>query len=407
MGVGCSPTPVTRTPDSGKLDECSWLEDPAASGVADLVIDDGFAVSVTLGSDSEPVPFVVDTGSSGCAVSDWLARDLGLPVRDGFETVLNGEVLEGVPSVHVPLLTVAGLTFREVPAMILDVEKVAEHAPQLSCKFRRVGGVIGNDLLSQGRWQIDPQRGRLSAWGPRAARPDPSGTAIVINREQGLWLVDAKIGHCCSTRVALDLGSDGQLTEFPEGMTVLRQAYPNAPTAQWTGAHSSMVRGNVSGETTVARIPGLQLGELRISGVIVSSTTGDPQHDYPLLGTGVLEHFVLTLDWSRSTIWLAPTSPIPTSRESVGFGLLFDPHHAGLVVVAIARRSPAEEQGIGVGDQIVEIDGTKTAGLSMSQYCDWREKQPRGREERHTLEAIVSRNGHSRRLVLESRDLLQ
>jgi len=171
---GCSsvPTPPKVNPAAPGR---SRLEDPAASGVADMTGPAHPTVLVVLKDHPAPVPFVIDTGAPVSAVSDWLARELGLARHDDLEVVIGGYVSEGLASVNLPSITVAGLTFHDVPAMILDVEKLGERVPSLACMFHRFGGIIGNDLLSQGRWQIDFERGRLANWGPEASVPDPDG----------------------------------------------------------------------------------------------------------------------------------------------------------------------------------------------------------------------------------------
>jgi S1-C subfamily serine protease len=84
--------------------------------------------------------------------------------------------------------------------------------------------------------------------------------------------------------------------------------------------------------------------------------------DTRLVGSQVLERFVLTFDAGNRRVRMAPESDEPVLFEPVrGPGFALHPRQAVAEVIEVFPGSPAETAGIRAGDLLRTIDGTHVA----------------------------------------------
>jgi C-terminal processing protease CtpA/Prc len=83
------------------------------------------------------------------------------------------------------------------------------------------------------------------------------------------------------------------------------------------------------------------------------------------IGGAVLRRFVVTFDYARNAVWLAPNARLAAPFDVDRSGLRIHANDGGFDVVAVMAGSPADEAGLRVGDRIVAVDGTSTAAIAL------------------------------------------
>lgn len=141
-----------------------------------------------------PFSFVIDTGSVSTAVSDTLARQLALPLRESL--MVHGIAAATVtPGVGVGRLTLQGMTARNL------------HSPVLPRDQLGADGLIGLDILGRFKLGFDTER-RTASLERETMRIISGGTERVGTRlnRQGLRTTRGRLGQLIIT----DLRISGQ-----------------------------------------------------------------------------------------------------------------------------------------------------------------------------------------------------
>jgi predicted metalloprotease with PDZ domain len=88
-----------------------------------------------------------------------------------------------------------------------------------------------------------------------------------------------------------------------------------------------------------------------------------------ILGNEILMRFNMFVDLQQKRIFLEPNQLYHEAFEvnCSGLELVMDDTFENLIVDYIYTDSPAEESGIKVGDEIIQIDGVSTADLQLPQ----------------------------------------
>jgi predicted aspartyl protease len=139
----------------------------------------------------------------------------------------------------------------------------------------------------------------VSASAPSAARPGPAGQASIRYTPGERIMVDARINGSHSVRLLLDTGADRTLIA------------PRALVASGVSLARDGVKGSITGVTGTAQVQGvridsLEVGEARVSPLLVISyDMGQAGYD-GLLGRDFLEQFNVTMDAARGLVTLAP-----------------------------------------------------------------------------------------------------
>jgi len=98
--------------------------------------------------------------------------------------------------------------------------------------------------------------------------------------------------------------------------------------------------------------------ELQFGAVTLLHPLVELTNNTQLMGTAILQHFVLTFDQSNHLMRIHHEGANPIHPPPLlGTGLVFNPKHGGLQVVRVLDGSPAEVAGIRKGDTVTAVDG--------------------------------------------------
>ncbi len=307
--------------------------------------------------------FILDSGAP-MTIAPKLVQQLGIkPAASVALAGPEGGQLE-VPVVSLPEVAIAGLAFRNVGAVVDWVE------PPDTLACLSTSGLLGASLLQAAIWQIDFETQQITVTDSLSTlRGLQDAIKLPFKRSDAAGSPRILVGVSDADNVSLliDLGFNGSIA-IP--MALLESAgdriADTAPTE--VGQASSTVFGNKPSEVRIARLRELRIGDLRLKDFPV--VTGTAVSDFHV-GIEFLRHFRVTLDWLNNDLYLERRDPQSALyADFATYGFLPRLKDGQLVVSALWRASSAENAGLKLGDQLVEIDGQDTTAPDFEAVCN-------------------------------------
>ncbi len=384
-------------------DKFRFIRPGQTSATVPFDTDDG-EIGLDLRLNGQPSRVFLDSGASGIALSQQTATRLGLK-SSGF---LEARGYGGSTDLHPVLVSRV-----EVPGAVqlTDVTAIAIDLPDtLNSYFTRpISGFVGYDLLSHFVVRLDFARKKLTFLRPDAFHPTASdGVALPLELDNDVPSVVAQFDALPPQRFLIDTGDEAALRLYSPFVAQygLDKKYP----------HGLLTTGGGIGGVSRSRVT--RTGSLRVAGVtlrgVPTDFSLDPKGGASLinagsLGVSLLSRFVVTFDYPHSRVFFAPTSATraPFVTKTTGLTLMEtkDPQGHGHVILAeVQARDPVVRAALNTFDEVLEIDGHKTAGLGLTAARKL--LLPSAGKQSHTL-LVQSTIGKPRTVIVPLFDPLQ
>lgn len=306
--------------------------------------------------------FIFDTGSPTILTKEF-AQTLDLTIL-GQNTGLDANGNQVTMDIAVvDSLALGDLTFRKVPVLVFDHQQL-ELGP---CLFD--GGVIGSEILPGSRWQIDAQDRAITISAPEAPRAPIEGALIAPMHDFGYPhtpIVDYTIG-AIKDKAIFDTGNVEDLVLFKrvsQNPTVQKKIVKGSKT-KGRGSEGVSAGGRADDRNLVRfTLEGLDLGANPIGKVRATTRNTAPT----LLGAGLLDQYVVILDYPSSAFVIAERAVPEPTRAEAGYAISYEGGEA--TVTQLYQRSNAARAGIRLGDQVLSINGRKMNDLNMNAICE-------------------------------------
>jgi hypothetical protein len=324
---------------------------------------------------SGPQSFILDTGSrSSSVIGRECADRLHLPLGDLTQRSIGGGqgVRVGFTSTPNAILEIAGDTLSS-PAM-----PVFELAHVMPYEGRRLDGLLGEDFMRRHVVQIDYQKKLLRIYEPDSYHYTGRSAPIPITLDTGLATAEAEVTlpgrGTLPCRLVIDTGVRTTLIWYHPFVVAhdLVAALPRVITGTIGGGAGGETKGDVG------RIDRLRIGDLvleRPTTVFSRDTTGvfASASESGIVGGELLRRCRVTFDYPHSRLMLEPYRTPVTDFDYDMSGLFLvapGPSFERVTIQSVAPGSPAEEAGLAKGDEIVSIDGRKTATMRLDDVRD-------------------------------------
>ncbi len=362
----------------------------------------GSVIIVELAVDgSDPLVFIFDTGAGGTVISARTAERLGIT---GEEAVSRQGAAGDAPVVlsEKHTLTIGDLTLSDVTLGIAGLDHIDQRFGM------RIDGAIGWAILSQYAVRLNYDMMQIEIYDTRrfdynldaqAYDLEVSGTTLFINATVGF-----ESGAVYTGRVVVDSASVGSIsfnTPFARendllseiGSSYARDVIAGLSTDSYqivTTMLSSLAVGPYEFVSMPAKIAFAESGALSWPGVM------------GILGNNILKRFNLFIDVQQEEIFLEPNLLYHEAFEvnCSGLELAMDETFQKVIVDHVYEASPAEEAGLRVGDEIVQIDGVSASDLQLLQIRSILSQD--GQE----VEILVNREGEQHSYLLSLRPLI-
>jgi predicted aspartyl protease len=333
---------------------------PVRAVAGSLVVD------VTIGGDGgRTLPMVLDTG--GPTIVSERVAEVFTEGSAGSVAITSpkGEVLTS-EVVRLPELSIGGARFSDVGAIVGSLE------PGNPSFCLTETGFIGASLLQTGVWQ----------WDPRSSTVTVAESLQDVPVTNDAWRLDFERASDVSPsplvelaagsgrlRVLIDTGTDAWLAVSPGDFEAIGGVVPaDAPVEEWLASStggSGAARAawsTVSVEPTASALP----DPLPIA--VIDTLPGGQG----MAGTDLLQHFVVTLDWSDDSVYLEPIAASPGPADPPLSSVTWD---EGFVV---GSRLPGQRgaEDLLVGTPVLAIDGRDVSRASFDDFCRHRLEGP-------------------------------
>ena len=347
--------------------------------------------------DGHPLRLLIDTGGVNL-LSTQAARRIGLESLGAMETRGPGAQSVGSGFARVERLEIGGVALERQLLRVIDLPGFddVEGVP--------VDGVLGVELFQRLVVRIDYARRELLLADPAtfAASSSEASHALPITFFGHFPGIAAELDGI-SGQFWLDTGNRGGvvlLEPFVEANR-LAERYPlsGATTIGWG------IGGPVRGR--LARGGRLALGGVHVDAPVLRLPDGHGgalaiRHVAGNIGGEILRRFVVTFDYARRVVHLAPNADAGRPFDVDRAGLWINRHAQGAIVAAVMADGPAARAGLRVDDVIVAVEGEPASALTLDALRRRLSEWPAGRRV-----ALESRRGEETiQAALVLRDLV-
>jgi len=289
----------------------------------------GRHILVDMALDGDPgrvLTMILDTGASHTIIDPDSAYRV------------TGRHLEKDRWVNFEKLTLGSATFSKVKARGSNLDHIAR------ALGHPVDGILGFPVFAGALLTLDYPAGEVRVGGGRLDSADPDVHELAADETRRPWITLQIAGR--SRTVLIDSGSGS-------GLVLNRSSSYSWLTAPLP-VRSSM-RINRLQLREMGRLDDrVAFGPAELLNPLVEITNATE-----LVGTAILEDFVLTFDQKNQLVRIRYAGDGPVVQDAVrGTGLVFNPTHEGLEVVRILQDSPAARVKMRKGDLVTAINGS-------------------------------------------------
>lgn len=303
--------------------------------------------------------FVLDTGAPN-VISTQLAEELNIKAAVSEEAVDSEGEKSKLGFAEIPDLSIGGIHFTNTGTAIADLSQSTE----IGCLG--IDGFIGANLMRKAIWHFDYQKQLITISHTKSNFAIPADAKVIPFKPKltGTPLIDITYNGVTDKHVTFDLGSNGS---FASSEKVLKEVRPKDHISSVYGVGnnvSGLFGQSTSDTTTYAIIPRVESGELELLNQVVSFSANKAR----TIGTEIFRHYRIIIDWGKEEITMIPAEDYSNSElKTFGISPIFKENK--LFVGFLYHGSLAQQQGIAVGDQILEINGKDFRSCSIEQWC--------------------------------------
>lgn len=257
---------------------------------------------------------IIDSGAVQCIVSQQLAKELGLKPLGDFQGTFTGLLGEPIP-VHFALLDtmdIGGMTVSKVPVAIMADDMMKFYIT--GEKEFHIDLLIGTNFLKEFRTELDFRRNQVTFAALSSADRQPSP-------DQNLFIegfrpaVRGTINRHGWFMFVLDTGSE---------VTFLNEKHIDDLPIQLLApkVHSAMLQGLGGAQKHGPKVENVELGFDKWAGVfhnLPMYDAAEADRSAGILGENYLRSFIVTIDFGKMRMDLAPINPFVAAPET------FDP----------------------------------------------------------------------------------
>ncbi|QDK37708.1 aspartyl protease family protein [Bdellovibrio sp. NC01] len=344
-----------------------------------------------------PFAMMFDTGATNI-LSAQVAAQLGLAQHDQFTIQGGGQKPVLATYCDVNSWSFAKTDFPAGSFICADLSDM-----QQAIGFPRLDGLLGYEVFSRYRVKLDMAANQISLSDfstPQEALP--SGSTVHAFQMYGTTpIISGQIGGIPAWYL-IDTGDRASLTlsqKFVTANSLQNKYLPQVTTMTGYGIGGSL-------QTSMAFADDFRIGERSFANPLIRMMEQDsPAFQEPALGgtlgMGLLRQFNLIFDYSRKTMTLMPAKAWAQDRSFDRAGMWLSQRDSNFLVADVVPGGPADQAGIRVQDQIVALNGQKTATLDLLTSKEYLKNK-----DVVAVQVTVLRNGKQMMAIIKLKDLV-
>ena len=321
-------------------------------------------------NNSANLTFILDTGASGCVLSEKTSKNLGLKTESGEAVSTGGGDVDAVYVKNAAIQITPNFTLKKLSLAVIDLSGLEKSTGE------KIDGIIGYEAFRQSVIKIDYQNKLLTFFPNDKFIYRGKGEIIPLVIEENLPFIEAKLtsknGVETQAKLMIDIGGASNImslnTEFVNKNKLINA---NSPTIPLT--YGAINVGKSSGE--VGRLKEMQIGKIihRLPLVNFSQTTQGDETDTSyagILNAPFLSKFTCFVDYERKRIILEKNINYdsPIEFDMSGISLIASGDKLNIYTVRqVLNNSPAAKQDIQKGDIIEKINNKPSSLYRLSE----------------------------------------
>lgn len=307
--------------------------------------------------------FLFDTGAPNL-LSKKLAEKLNLKLKKSGEIEDSQGKSSKLNILNIDKISIGRIDFLNTGALTSDLS-----APNdISCL--NMDGIIGANLMKKAIWEIDYESREITITNSIDSLEIPSDSKKIHFDQslQGSPYIDLKINGKLIKDILIDLGSNGDF-EFSNKILRKLQRQESFPRTTFAyGSKSSGLYGRGSNDTIrFAMVSNITLGEQTLNRQILKFSENDPK-----IGTNFFKNYRVILNWdSEELIMIKINEYDNTKKKIIGFKPIIEGDK--IFIGYIHNKSSADNAGLKLGDQIIEVNGKDYTTVCWDCWCEIRE----------------------------------
>jgi len=348
-----------------------------------------------------PADFIYDTGAGITVIDSSYATHIGLTSSGNMQAqgggATGGASFAALDKLRLAAADADGVELHDIKVVVVNVN--AALAPFF---WRDCAGIIGFDVIAQFVNRIDFDAHQLVLYDPKSFHYEGKGTSLPMTLAGHTPVVNIKVDGQYEGGARVDVGSDAVLdlhAPFVKKNELIARATKSVPVT-YRGIGGTF-------ESHCARMKSVEIGPYKIADPLVGLSTTDvgslASEDYAgNLGNGLLDRFVVTLDYEQRKIWLEPGAHYGERSNFSRVGAQFLKYGDEVRAAQVLAGSPADKAGLREGDVVTAIDGTPVSRIDPDQLARQFEYGAPGSK----LALAVTRDGKSRTMTVKLKDIL-
>lgn len=349
---------------------------------------------------SEPLDFIFDTGDGLTVISNEVATKLNLAANHKVRKTSAGGSVTGALIDH-NKLEIGELEVEDIEVYSLDLN----HLERLI--GRNIDGIIGFDLLDKHIVQIDYSRMEFEIYDNETFTYTGNGMKFDLKLTSYIPHIPCTVklnnGETLKGEYFINTGAGTTVdfnTPFVDKHDIIDK----------TGKHYSYLTGGLEKEETVhyeGRVVDFQIKNVKFSDmpVGISQATSGIQHSkkvFGIIGNNVLRRFNIIFDYKNYKMYWEKNDSFDEAFHvnTTGFDVEMTPDLSQVKVHKVYEIGLARQEGIEVGDVILEIDGKPVKEMILPDI------KKLINNEGGNFKMKVSRNGKEIMIDVERHDLI-
>jgi hypothetical protein len=302
--------------------------------------------------------FLLDTGAPTVLSKD-LVKKLSMKIKTTQKIKDSQGNTSEMGFVEVEKISFGTVNFINIGAAVTDLDQT----PEMSCL--KIDGVLGANLMRKGIWQIDYDKQIITITNSKDSLLIPENANKIKFSPDilGSPLTEVNYNGVIDKNVIIDLGSNG---DFGSSIKVFNKFNNKYLPVYRIGASGSGAFGSadIKDTTIYAIIPDIKIGDIALANQVVSF-----QRHSKIIGTEFFKNYRVIIDWFDNELIMIKNKDYNYSTlGSYGISPIFKENK--LFVGSIYMNSSASEQGIKLGDQILEMNGKDFKNCNNDCWCD-------------------------------------
>lgn len=294
----------------------------------------------------KPRRFVLDTGSPSM-IDTALVNELGLKVvgtnngRDAHGAIIKTNIVQ--TSIRLGNTLIENLSMMSADFSASEVTKLF------------IGdGVLGSDILPLGAWQIDLKNKVFRFNTNLKELPNLKNARKLKLYQFGypfMPIFDVQFAKKARSKAMFDTGAPTFFSISSRDLEGTQKASGIGKTKAGFGSPGT----SLGGQAPNTQLLQVELKNLAIDSIKLGNVTAvKREHSPSLIGSRILENYIITLDSRSNSAYFSEYSNISYSSESFGFSLAFDEN---ISIAAVWDDSPAKKAGLQPGLVLTSING--------------------------------------------------